>query len=738
MSMMKRLYILMILLIAVSCVKSPEYPSVCGVGFPGGDEVFCEYQAGSISVEVLSSGEFTATIDESAMWLRFADNESSRTITASGDLDLRFVYDINRSVPRSAKVTLRCGNNQAVMTLTQNGLLSNGFELKTSGMAASYEGGQHSVLVYTKMKDFRFEVEYLEKDTGWINNIYIQNNFLCFDLSANWTESIRHAVIVVNYEGGSANLRLTQYCEGLTSEEITVDDLKNLQPGAIKDHIILKGKVINDWDENNGGEIKTISIDSPDPTWQERVVYIQNAEGTEGVKLVFLESCKNTINRFNEIGVDLFGMTLKREDKPERYSVSDIPLEAIVSSVEGVGVEPREKTIGSLTASDVYTYVKLMDVEIPIRKGCYVPVDIRYIGSIMTYPMVIHDSNGDKSYMMVNANCPWSRDGKEMPHGKGTISGVLVYEYCDNFEWDSDKERQLSNTGLLSDYISGLGDLGTYQIRPVSQAEVCLAKKVEDSFSEILCEWAYCDSIGVNLTKNYDLKTCVLSPTYTTVSDTTGLNAKFYCMDKDAKVAIGLCNDFTHLGPYIYGKTITEPRNGNGIYDSHGRSAHHHVAASVSTIGVIYSDETDPTKTNGSAWQVTGWSVNKYWCAEFSTAGVTTPMTVQLGTMGCIKGYGAPRYWVLECSTDRQQWTLVGKYTVPDFSYAVPKRFFQLPGTKYISFSLPNELCGKEKVYVRMRPENTLCGDASSYDAGRTISASRYNSINYFAIRYKK
>ena len=75
---------------------------------------------------------------------------------------------------------------------------------------------------------------------------------------------------------------------------------------------------------------------------------------------------------------------------------------------------------------------------------------------------------------------------------------------------------------------------------------------------------------------------------------------------------------------------------------------------------------------------------------------------------------------------------------MPDFAYAVPKRFFQLPGTKYISFSLPTELCNQEKVYVRMIPENTLCGDANSYDSGRTISASRYNAINYFAIRYKK
>jgi hypothetical protein len=92
----------------------------------------------------------------------------------------------------------------------------------------------------------------------------------------------------------------------------------------------------------------------------------------------------------------------------------------------------------------------------------------------------------------------------------------------------------------------------------------------------------------------------------------------------------------------------------------------------------------------------------------------------------------------MEYSTDGELWTEIGEYTVPDFSYAVPKRFFQLPGAKYMSFNLPETLCGQEKVYVRMHPVNTLCGDASSYDGGRSIVQSRYNAINYFAVRYKK
>ena len=736
---MKRLYILTVFLLALSCVKSPEYPPVEGVGFPDGD-VTCDYQAGSFSARVLSNGSFTATIEDNAQWLRFEGSESSRTIQASGDVQLRFVYDINRSVPRQAKVTLVRGNNVAEMIVLQDGLLDDGFELKVKSMTASYEGGDQSVLVHAKTNDLTFSVDYLEDNaTGWVSGLRLQNNFLCFELSGNWSGAIRHAVINISHKDGTAQLHLTQYCEGISAEEVSVEQLKTRQPGQIQEHLILKGKVINDWNENNGGEIKTVSIDSPDPTWQERVVYMQNEAGTEGIKLVFDASCRNTISRFSEVGVDLYGLVLKREENPERYSVSDIPLSSIVSSLDSESVEPAPKTISSLQPSDLYTYVKLTDVEIPIRKGCYVPVDIRYIGSIMTYPMVIHDVDGNQTHMMVNSNCPWSRNGKEMPHGKGSVAGVLVHEFSDNFEWDVLMERQLEREGMMTDYISGLGRIGDYQIRPVCQEDVALSKSVEESFSEILCEWAYCDSLGINLTKNHDTKAKALYPTYTTIADTTGLNAKFYCADASGRVLIGLCNDFTHLGPYEYGKTITQPENGNGIYDDQGRSAHHwYNAVSVSTIGVIYSDVSDPARTNGSAWQVSGWSVNKYWCAEFSAAGVTSPMTIQLGTMGCINGYGAPRYWIMEYSTDGELWTEIGEYTVPDFSYAVPKRFFQLPGAKYMSFNLPETLCGQEKVYVRMHPVNTLCGDASSYDGGRSIVQSRYNAINYFAVRYKK
>ena len=78
----------------------------------------------------------------------------------------------------------------------------------------------------------------------------------------------------------------------------------------------------------------------------------------------------------------------------------------------------------------------------------------------------------------------------------------------------------------------------------------------------------------------------------------------------------------------------------------------------------------------------------------------------------------------------------VAEYTVPDFVDKANRRVFQLPGIKYITVNLPDEVLGKERVYIRLRPTSTKVGTATTYEGGSSISSSCYNAINYVAIRY--
>ena len=74
---------------------------------------------------------------------------------------------------------------------------------------------------------------------------------------------------------------------------------------------------------------------------------------------------------------------------PVRYSISNIPLRSVVAACDGVKRTVKTRKIGQLTDSDLYTEVTLTDVEIPIRKGPFVPVHIGRTSIMTAYPMVI-------------------------------------------------------------------------------------------------------------------------------------------------------------------------------------------------------------------------------------------------------------------------------------------------------------------------------------------------------------
>ena len=749
------IYIALSLVAAVSCEQLPDEVNIYGVGCVDPQtgkalhEVDLGIDAGTYTLNVYSDGEYTATLSEEDTWIRFSSNAVSRSITSSGNGTIVFEYDINKGIPRIAEVTLQRGTNVYSVSITQDGILEGGIIFEQKNISVPSEGGQFGAKVITKIKaeDLTLDVTYEnEQDAGWISNLTLKNNFICFDVKANLSASgLRHAVISVNYEGGKGYIQVTQFYAGCDMSDMTVEQVKGLLDAAgeisIESHAVLNGIVINDHSGMNGAENRLVSAEALDLNYAERILYVQNAEGTHGIKLIFKEKCTDVIARYDRISVDLKGLTLKKESNPDRYTVSGIPLSSIVGTMACDPPLPRTLKLEDLSDSDVFTLVKVKDVEIPVRKGSFVPVDIRDIGVMVSYPMVIRSKGGGTSHLMVNVDCPWSRNGKELPRGSGTITGVVVHETCDNFEWAPATENKLAAEGVNTSYITGLGRLGMYQIRPIDYADINLSE--EESFSTLMYEWGYCDTLGVNLQSNYENNT--LYPTYPHVSDPKKHKAAFYCVNKDgAKAMLRHCNDFSHLGPYVYGQNMTDKSRGNGIVDSLGRSAFWKRDQGGEKYGVLYSKESSRrwTLDNGAAWCTVSWNKNQYWCTEFSTSELTeanSPLNLTFGTMGSITlGPGAPRYWAVECSVDGQNWSEnpVLQYTVPDFVDKANRRVFQLPGTKYITVNLPNEFLGKDKVYVRLRPTSTRGGTAASYEGSTTIPSDRYNAINYVAIRY--
>ena len=735
-----------VVLAAVCCTRVYDDTSIYELG-PVDTELIVGYQGGDCSTQVLSNGSFTVSIPDEADWIHFKSS-SDRTLRLSGDVSLSFTIDINRSVPRKADVVLVRGNNTANLTISQDGLLQGGFELVQQGLSIEYGGGECGVRVNTLLKDsdLSYHVNYeQDEELSWIGNIRLEGNFIRFSVAANISSTLlRHAKIEVEYDGGSAVILVTQFSQGTEVVQTSISSLKSIldHDGAVTldKHYIVEGVVVNDPSSANGAENRIISVDIPDMEYKSRIVYLQAADGSEGIKVEFRESNRGVLNRWAGISIDAMGLTLVRESNPLRYCLKDVPQSAIVSSQSGTELTPRTLGISDISAKDLFTYVMLPEVEIPVRKGPYMPIDIRYISVMTAYPMILRDASGNQIPMMVNVDCPWSRDGMTMPRGQGSVTGVLVHEVCDNFEWDSVREEELKAAGAMPDYISSLGEFSSWQIRPMEKADIAISEDFDDRLSDILFEWAYCDSLGVNLVKNYNPATDELFPTYPLSNNPLTLNAKLYCVTSTgANVKMGLCNDFTHLGPYTYGGVIGTPSNGNGVVDAQGRSAHWRVYPSVPTIGVIYSGS-DWSQSNGSAWTASGWSTGQWWCVEFSTQGLSEaqgPVSVVFGTMNAINGYGAPRHWKAEYSLDGEVWYSICTYTVPDFVVAAAKKAYQLPGTKYIMFNLPESVKSVDKAYVRLVPANKVAGTADSYEGG-SVSSSRYNALNYLSIRYTK
>lgn len=766
---MKRYIIIASLALAalLSCERMPEQVEICGVGSRV-KTIDVSWDGGDCTADILASGKFTVSIPKEADWIGFKGEQPSvRLIEKEGDGPVVFTLEVNRGIPRSVEIGLECGTSAASLLIRQDGLLEGGLQVEQKNVLAPYEGGRLSAKINTKIaaSEFSFDAEYLESEsTGWVSGIHMSGNYIVFDVEPNLADSLtRHADVIATYPGGIGKVHIVQYSAGTEVDPIDVKALKNLLTAkgslVLDKHYIVSGIVLNDDTEGNGAENRMISADNPDPGYSSRIIYLQSEDGADGIKLIFEDSCADVASRYDRISFDAFGLTLTRESDPVRYEINDIPTSIVTESCRGEAPQAKVRSIAALSESDLYTLVKVENVQIPIRKGPYMPIDIRFINIVTAYPMTLKDNAGKSLYMMVNSDCVWSRDGNPMPQGSGSVTGVLVHETCDNFEWDTGKEATIKAQGVISNYITGLGNIGKWQLRPVFHSDIALADSLKDGFSKLLWEWSYCDSLGVNLAANYDGSLKVLRPTWPQVADprTDTLTAKaaLYCRNSDmvGNKGLELANDFTHLGPYTYGGEITKPENGNGMYDVNGRSTHWYVYASTNTTGVIYSQylgtgEVNWGICNGSAWCCKGWSINQYWECEFSTADLdasNAPLSIQFGTFNHISYTGAPRYWSIDWSDDGDNWERLYTYSVPDFPATNTRKVWQLPGAKYVSVNLPTAALGLDKCYVRLVPSsptglaiNSGIGNDSSYYVSSSFNSNRYNAINYFAVRCNK
>ena len=747
---MKRYVIILLMsLMALACEDKLAQLEVVEFGAALMDEdcMPLKYKAGSFVITVVSDGEFNAEIVEGDQWIHFEDGKSTYSGN-SADKSITVHYDVNRTVLRSGKISLTRKHRKVEIEVSQVGILSEDFSIDQQNLWVGAEGGflSSKVLTLSGADDIEIVTEYVEEGLGqWISQERMDNNYLKFNVAENMSSEARHAVIVVSKKGTSLSGRIQvgQAAAGAEYTYVTVSELKSMiqSPGSIQldGHIVLKDVIVlNDNLEGNGSENINVTSIVQDLTVADRTLYVSDAEGQSGIRMDFNSGADLLVKRFDHVEVDLAGATLTWLEEPDRFVVSGLESQAVMSNEVGSvsDVTVKQKKMSELTSSDVYTLVELLDCEIPVRKGPYVGIDVRHYNLMSKYPMVIRDTEGSSMHMVVNTTCSWHRDGTGMPQGSGSVTGVIVHEHCDNFEWDQAAADAMVSSGLGLDYVTDLGHIGLYQIRPVTKSEIALADDFEDGFSKLVCEFTYVYSdVAQLLIPNY-----VDNVIFSTDGEYQAMmTLQLKSGDKVSQQPISTKRDWSLLGPYKDGQ-IADITTGNGIY-CYGQSAVWFTTASQENLG---RTQARIDLSCGSAWNATSWSVNKYWQVDVSTKGLAAdhaPMSIQLGA---VNGYGdrvgGPRYWKMVVSTSEDDSeSVIAEYTVPDFPQNGNRRVWHCPGHKYMSFNIPEhvDVWDKDRITIKMIPVNTKADNGDSYSNG-TINKDVDHSMNYFAIRCNK
>ena len=771
-----------------SCVKEAERTKVVELGCAV-PSVTVSAAAGTCSYEILCGGACEITLSEGNGWARLSGSVSG-SLSMQGDGTIVLEYDANTAEERKATVVVTSGHRSLTLTLVQENASGQDFYFPQHNMLIGFEGGVFSIPFTTSVpvSDITYTVDYEDGD-GWIEEPLpgiASDGLLWFSALENMQPERRGAIITLTAPDKvgrpmTARLYVSQKAGGeeetipvsiFQVKNLTMDDLDG--ESRIRKNYVVKGRVINDDSEGNGGPCRNISIITQDKTMSSRTVYLQSEKPDEngqfhGIKLIFKTPEDNSASRYDLLEINLKGLIYSAAGEPgssvpPQVTLSDAGVVNIISCSGGskADLPVIKRTINTLTEADVNTFVTLESCEIPVRKGPFCPVDLRYRNIVNKYPMVIRDASGSMMYMVSNTDCAWARDGEGMPEGSGSVSGIIVHERCDNFEWDSAKAREST---LLGDYYTDEGYIGKYQIRPVTKAEIAMDRDLSTGVSRLVSEWRYCNALYPDqlvLTARND----TIYPSWPIVPnpcDSKEVNG--YLIYSKGKISTG--QDWTHLGPVV-GGVITDIPGTNGVNDALGRPIHWNPLSYCNLCGIIQGQ-------NGTSWHGGNWYSGDhanpkleehYWEMGFSTAGLSASMAPLSITIGVSNAYGddngAPRYWMLSWSDDKTVWhpvtassyvsepwvddTAKGEdytYTIPDFPIISSQRQYNLPGNKYVSINLPSSatVWGKEMIWIRLYPAMDKSGDSGvggvSYDAAG-ICNNRRSCLNYVGIRCQK
>lgn len=799
-----KIYLLLALSAAISCSQDLEEDIPLVKLGAGEKEYVVEVDGGVVNIPVYSNGPYhLEKLTDENDWLQL---KMPADLARNGYI--RAECDFNSSFRRQVIMVL-CSDvdeRRDTVVFRQKGLKEAAMSMENRSLLVKGAGGENRFSISTNIPSDKIEmvVTYSTEsgmESGWIEAVAISGDEsgkreLVLNTAANPDADVpRSAQVRLKFTDGWGETvsMLLNVIQRTSTEKvgtvISMDELKNevAENGKTIDrYVIVEGIVVSSKKWRNAGENEQLTPSTVDYTLDQRTIYLESADGSHGICLITSTVDDNPTSLYDHVQVLLYDTTPAVYDDPSYLVIHNVKSGMFISQEAGQSydVPVKNRSIRDLTDADIFTYVKLHDVEIPVRKGDLMPVNEGYTIAanghrLVKFPRLIRDVNGDDMYLYTNTTCQFRNDGTLLPYGSGSISGVIVHERFPRFEWENLADPMDIDDDPL------LGRIGTYQIRPQIKDDVWkeMQADVENSFSKLLTEYRFW---------NPDENRGVCLPTYgnngwfthTYQYKYTGSSSKDYT-EADFKQHFTTAVTFDYLGPkgkndkYLFGKHIGN-ENGLGIVlDPSKESWNPRMDALVDTSDPARPQWCGPNATDpfshfesgvfGSINYTASANVGKgivpaecygafssnywwdyernkpySWLLNFSTAGISaSSLSLQIATLNTCQSFYSPRYWKVEWSTtddqDDYNWKEIAEYTVPDISVWSTALYHSVVGYKQINFALPLEMLGHENVYIRLSPRNDICSSGVDYADARMSAAEadlHTNSISYIAVRY--
>lgn len=637
--------------------------------------------AGTTRVLVYADEAWKVRAEGEASWLKL-DKEGG---TGKGEF-LATVQSNAGNLPRSVNLLVSTGAKTDTISLQQRGVTAaiNILDANANGIAA---GGLMKTAITTNVpfNAMKHEEVYSGSVSGWITGLAINGQDLNFTLAQNTLNEARTALIRLSYKDALGttvkdSILVTQNPKGNYDQALLKDFTyvkTALAAGEINDDIYIEGIIISDKGNPNMGlnANKASNKHEVDKTENAITVYLQSMDGKSGFLIRTKTGGDNIYGHGEVVKLWLKGVTLKKESNPSRVILDQVQSVNVISKIPSATPPVlREIYMKDLTDNDLYTYVKLKEVEISVPSGSFFNINEGYNLRTDVYPTNIRDINGNSMYMLTNIDVPYRRDGKRVPQGAGDISGILVHE-------------KLARYG---------NDIGKYAIRHLNRENIALRENREEGFSNVLVEWSRFKS------ENTTGATEAKNPMTPDLGTGTIKQSEKPSLDFSTNGLSG-ATDFNGL--------IQEPTT---------------VKGAISNGAWISKNWWNDAKAKGASWNI-----------NVSTVGISKPISIQIEGNSDIGGARNFILEWSATGVDSGTWNQVGEFTFEDVVNFSNTLLTQVPGLKVVNFQFPTTALGLSTLYIRIRVKNKTVGTATS-PTGGTLAASGITRLGHISIKYNK